>query len=149
MPKLGIDTEGLQSPVSAQGRTAEASRKGMDLTISTAGHGGGDGFSQYETTHGPMRPRPKTYSHTKKAAAGLRSATAFRFAHFDHQGGHDEGAPERLTGGYVRRRRRRARGAQTRPIDEPSIRLRRGRQYRTAKPNPNFRKTTRASRPTG
>jgi hypothetical protein len=38
----------------------------------------GDGFSQYETTDVPMWPRPKTLFPPKKAAAGLRSAAAFR-----------------------------------------------------------------------
>jgi hypothetical protein len=36
----------------------------------TAGHCGGDGFSQYETTDVPMWPVPRPKSHTKKAAAG-------------------------------------------------------------------------------
>ena len=49
----------------------------------------GDGFSQYETTDTPCGPVPRP--KTKKATAGLRSATAFQFAHFDHQEGRDRG----------------------------------------------------------
>jgi hypothetical protein len=43
----------------------------------TAGHGGGDGFSQYETTDVPMWPRPKTYFPSEKSRRWVEISDSF------------------------------------------------------------------------